>query len=389
MKVTGNVERYASLDYNVPPTTAATPAPLSIAVRKRRSDAFTLDVFFQAPPGVTMLFGPSGAGKTTLLDCVAGLNEPDTGRIAVGDRVLFDDRRGVNVPIARRGISYVFQTLALFPHMTVAANIAYALPHVSRPERDSRVDAILQSFRIRHTRHRRPADISGGERQRAALARALVGDPSVLLLDEPLSALDLTTKRAIIDDLRAWNGQHRIPILYVTHSRDEVFAVGEHVVAIDRGQLLAEGDPHTVLAAPRQFTLAQAAGVENIFDAAVLALHEPQGTMACRAGDTQLEVPLGHVAVGDSVRIGVRAGDILIATQLPQGISARNCLPGRILSLARQDVMVVARVNCGVELEVHLTPGAVQSLSLREGTDVWLIIKTYSCHLLAANGMGE
>jgi molybdate transport system ATP-binding protein len=334
------------------------------------------------------LFGPSGAGKTTLLECISGLLRPDEGRIAAGETAWFDSQTRVNVPVPRRQVAYVFQTLALFPHMSVEANVTYGLTRLAPEQRDQAVDTILNAFHIAPLRHRRPGDISGGERQRAALARALVTNPRVLLLDEPLSALDLATKTAIICDLRAWNHAHRIPVLYVTHSRDELFALGERVIALEQGRAIAEGSPQEVLRAPRLESLAQAAGFENIFDGAVTALHEDLGTMTCcLAGTVQLEVPLGHARAGDPVRIGIRAGDILLAITKPEGLSARNLLPGRIVSVTRRDVTVIARVRCGesnsgLEIEVHLTPGAQQSLGLSAGREVWLVLKTYSCHLL-------
>jgi molybdate transport system ATP-binding protein len=347
-----------------------------------------LDVSFTAAAGITMLFGPSGAGKTTLLECISGLLAPDGGHVAVAGTVLFDSESRVNVPVPRRRVAYVFQTLALFPHMSVEANVAYGIDGLAPAQRAREVDAILKGFHIAHLRQRRPGQISGGERQRTALARALVTNPCVLLLDEPLSALDVTTKAGIIQDLRAWNDAHRIPVLYVTHSRDELFALGEGMIALQQGRVIAEGLPQEVLHAPRLESLAQAAGFENIFDATVAALHQDLGTMTCRlAGGVQLEAPLGHMRVGDPVRIGIRAGDILLAAGKPQGLSARNLLPGTIVSLARRDVTVVARVRCGdavgdLAMEVHLTPGAQHSLGLSPGREVWLVIKTYSCHLL-------
>jgi molybdate transport system ATP-binding protein len=371
-----------------PATSSPPPSALAVSLRTRLSESFTLDVSFTAGAGITMLFGPSGAGKTTLLECIAGLLAPDSGRIAAGSMVLFDSETKVNLPVASRRVAYVFQTLALFPHMSVEANIAYGLDRLPENQRRQAVDAIVDAFRIRHTRTRRPEEISGGERQRTALARALVTNPRVLLLDEPLSALDVATKAAIIRDLRAWNDAHNIPALYVTHSRDELFALGEAVIALEQGRVVANGLPQEVLHAPRLESLAQAAGFENIFDGTVAALHEDLGTMTCRlAGGVQLEVPLGHAAVGDAVRIGIRAGDILLAKAKPEGLSARNLLPATIVSLLRRDVLVVTRVRCGdaatgLEMEVHLTPGAQQSLDLIAGRAVWLVIKTYSCHLL-------
>ena len=238
---------------------------------------FSMDVEFSAAPGFTILFGPSGSGKTTLLDCVAGLATPESGRIAVGDRVVFDASSQVNVPVAKRHVGYVLQDLALFPHLTVRQNTEYGVAHLSHAERKQRAGAMLQEFGIHHLRQQRPAKISGGERQRVALARALVTEPRVLMLDEPLAALDAATKAKIIDDLRRWNQAHHIPILYVTHSREEVIALGERVLVLEDGRIIAEGSPHAVLSAPLQETVAQLAGFENIFDATVWLVHEDRG----------------------------------------------------------------------------------------------------------------
>jgi len=347
---------------------------------------FVLEVEFQAAPGFTILFGPSGAGKTTLLDCVAGLATPDSGHIAIGVLVLFDVAQRTDVPVAKRRVGYVFQNLALFPHLTVEQNVQYGLAHMPQAERTEKASAILQAFRIAPLAKRYPREISGGESQRTALARTLVTDPAVLLLDEPLAALDAATKAKIIDDLRSWNEAHRIPILYVTHSREEVFALGERVIVLDAGRIVAQGTPHEVITAPLQETVAQLVGFENIFDAVVESVHPSRGTMSCRiAGDggpVVLETPLVRGGVGSALRVGIRAGDILLATSPPVGLSARNVIPGRITLLEQRDVIVTARVKCRVEMEVHLTLAARDALQLVPGREVWLVIKTHSCHLM-------
>jgi molybdate transport system ATP-binding protein len=375
------------------PTTAesrsANPA-LSAGIRKRFASTereFSLDVEFNAGPGFTILFGPSGAGKTTLLDCVAGLATPDAGRISIAERILFDANTSVQVPVARRGVGYVLQDLALFPHLTVEQNTEYGLAHLPRSARKQRATAMLQEFRIDHLRQQLPGKISGGERQRVALARALVTDPRILLLDEPLAALDASTKARIIDDLRRWNQVHRIPILYVTHSREEVMALGERVLLMDQGRIIAQGTPHEVLRAPLQETVAQLAGFENIFDAIVESVHEDRGTMTCRLpGETGscvlLETPLIRAEAGSRLRVGVRAGDILLAIAKPVGLSARNVIAGRLVSLERRDMIISARVDCGVEMEVYLTLAARDALQLEADREVWLVIKTHSCHLI-------
>ena len=392
----------------MPMPAEAKPANPTLSARIRKTfpsteREFSLDVDFNAAPGFTILFGASGAGKTTLLDCVAGLATPDAGRIAVGERVLFEANKNdahkldanarVDVSVAKRGVGYVLQDLALFPHLTVERNTEYGLAHLPRQSRKLRAAAMLQEFHIEHLHQQRPGEISGGERQRVALARALVTDPCVLLLDEPLAALDAATKAKILDDLRRWNQAHRIPILYVTHSREEVIALGERVLVMEQGCIIAQGTPHEVLRAPLQESVAQLAGFENIFDATVESIHEDRGTMLCRitrcrllgreaGASLVLETPLIRAQAGSRLRVGIRAGDILLAIAKPVGLSARNVIAGRLVSLERRDMIVSARVDCGVEMDIHLTLAARDALDLTEGREVWLVIKTYSCHLM-------
>lgn len=359
---------------------------LVASIQKERRDAgpFVLDVSFQAPPGFTILFGPSGAGKSTLLDCVAGLVRPNAGRITIGESVLFDSTMGIDVPSQKRRIAYVFQSLALFPHLSVEKNLTYGLRDIPEYDRQARVEAILKAFRIANLRNQKPPQISGGEKQRTALARSLVTQPRLLLLDEPLTGLDADLKAAIVDDLRAWNSAKGIPILYVTHSREEVDALGERVIAIDNGRVVSHGAPMDVLDAPRHKRLAQAAGFENLLSGTVLDLRKPDGVMRVRLCESgcEIEVPLAHASAGDRVQIAIRAGDILLASQHPHGLSARNVLEGKILSLEQRGAMCVARVDCGVTFVTHVTPGAVRDLELAKEKQIWLVLKTHSCHLV-------
>jgi molybdate transport system ATP-binding protein len=352
-----------------------------------RSDRFLLDVDFSILPGITILFGPSGSGKTTLLRCISGLLRPDAGRIAIGEHVFFDSKRRVSESVARRSIGYLFQNLALFPHLTVEDNVRYGLSKLEEVERAERAGEILESFRVSNLRKRLPGEISGGERQRVALARSLVLRPRVLLLDEPLTALDAPTKSRIIDDLRTWNESHRVPILYVTHSHIEVFALGEQAIVLEQGRILSRGTPQEILVAPGEETLAQLAGFENIFDAVVTASHERLGTMTCRLSDgrVELEVPLTRLSPGAPIGVAIRAGDILLAAARPGLLSARNVIEGRVTSVCQAGVTVTVHVDCGVDMRVTVTPGARESLGLEVGKEVWLVIKTYSCHLVRRN----
>lgn len=219
---------------------------------QRGAPDFALDVSCDVGPGITAIFGPSGSGKSTWLECIAGLQQPDAGRITLNGQTFSDVTAGIHLPPARRNLGYVFQNAALFPHMTVRQNVEYGLADLPPGERAATSLQMLESFHVGHLAEKRPAAISGGERQRVALARALVRRPDCLLLDEPFSALDHDTKARIMDDLRAWNRERRIPVLLVTHSLEEVFGLAERAILLDAGEIVADGPPGQVLAAQRE-----------------------------------------------------------------------------------------------------------------------------------------
>jgi ABC-type sulfate/molybdate transport systems ATPase subunit len=198
---------------------------------------FTLDVEFRVADGVTVIFGPSGSGKTSVLQCIAGLVKPDAGRISLGEDLVYDSSQRVDLSPQERRVGYVFQELALFPHMTAAENVGFGI-RVNGSERMRLVNETLERFRISHVSGHKPNEISGGERQRVALARALVTHPRLLLLDEPFSALDDTLKLEIISDLKLWLASAAIPALFVTHDRAEAQALGDRTLMIKEGRML-------------------------------------------------------------------------------------------------------------------------------------------------------
>jgi molybdate transport system ATP-binding protein len=359
---------------------------LEVRLRKRFGPEFTLDVDFAAPPGVTVLFGASGSGKTLTLRAVAGLLRPDAGRVSAAGRVLFDSEAGVNVPVARRQVGYLFQDLALFPHMTALENVEFAAGGVPRKERRGLALSLLERLGVAHAAGRRPREVSGGEAQRVALARALAASPRVLLLDEPLSALDEPVRLRIVKDLKELNEELRLPVLYVTHSRDEALMLGGRAVIYERGSVAAEGPPEEIFAAPASETVARLTGVENIFEGVVVKRDDAAGTMvvelkgpagaACR-----VEVPLGPSAEGARVRVAVRSGDILLAAEEPRGLSARNVLRGRVSAIEERSAHTLVRVESGVTWAASVTRHALEALGLRPGREVWLAFKTYSCRV--------
>lgn len=223
---------------------------LSVDIRKRltsnKSESFLLDVSFVAEEGITILFGPSGSGKTTTLRMIAGIINPDEGVVRIGDRVFFDAGDRICMSIQERRVGYVFQDYALFPHLTAEENVSYGIKDQSGVMRRDRAREMLLLFKVEHVRHRYPANMSGGEQQRIALARALASDPSVVLLDEPLSAVDVETRSGLLDEIGAAQARVGIPFLYVTHNTAEALRLGTEVVVLDRGRVKVTGKPSAI-----------------------------------------------------------------------------------------------------------------------------------------------
>jgi molybdate transport system ATP-binding protein len=367
----------------------APPGALAIDVCKgygaRPGAGFELLSRFEAGPGVTVVVGPSGAGKTTLLRCIAGLCDPSRGRVAIGERLLFDSARKVNLPPSRRRVGFVFQELALFPHLTVEENVGYGLRRLDARERERRQVSILESFQIAHLRRRLPRQTSGGEQQRVALARSLVTEPDVLLLDEPLASLDAGIKVAIIDDLHRWNQARCIPILYVTHDYDEVLALGDRVISLERGRIAAQGAPLDVMTAPRREPMRQTEGFDNLFEAVVVGGGGREGSMRCRLARSavELELPLTRVPEGAGVRVGIRASEILLAAAPPAIVGACNVVRGRVQRLDGSGSRVTVRVDGGAEFLVQLPGrGSAAGPGLPHDAEAWMIIRESSCHLV-------
>ncbi len=371
-----------------PQPVSSDPRVLRVRLLKRhssdQSSKFQLETEFAVVPGVTVIVGHSGAGKTTILRCIGGLCDPEEGRIAVGDRLLFDSKQRINVEAAQRQVGFVFQDLALFPHLSVQDNVTYGLRRLDGNERKRRMSEVLDAFQIERLCGRFPREISGGEQQRVALARSLVTEPSVLLLDEPLSSLDPRTKASIIEDLRRWNDARRIPIIYVTHDYDEVLALGDRVIALDQGHIVAEGLPQEIIPALRREQMAPAANFENLFDATVLELREPEHTMICQIVGTSInvETPLAQVPVGSEVRIGIRADEILVASSQPAIVGACNVIRGNVKQLERFGATVEVHVSGAGEFRVRLPSRSVESFGLKTSTEVWMMIRSQACRLV-------
>jgi len=363
---------------------------LKVDIRQRLG-GFSLEVAFEAAPtGVTALFGPSGAGKSAVLAAIAGASAPDSGRIRLGELVLFDSATGVNLPAERRGAGWVFQDARLFPHLTVDANLRYGQKRAKgRPEVAS-FDEVVEVLGIGHLLPRRPIALSGGEKQRVAMGRALLSQPRLLLMDEPLSALDAGRKAEILPFLDRLKSTFPLPILYVSHSLTEVTRLADRLVVMEQGRVLAEGPLSEMLVRGDLKSLAGRPDAAAALDTRV-ASHDPErGLSRLTVGGIELLTPIVAQAVGAPARVLVMARDVLIAADRPGRISARNVLPAQIEKLAhRQDgtVLVTLTLGAGVSLLSAITEDASHALGLTPGAQVWAVVKSVAVEGIGASGL--
>lgn len=339
---------------------------LSVEIRGTRG--FPLEVALRAEPGITVVFGPSGAGKSTLLRTILGANRPSSGRIALGERVLFDADRGVDVPIRHRRIGIVFQDAEPFPHLDARANVAFG---VRNGDRGRRADSWLARVGGSSLVAKRGSVLSGGERQRLALARALAAEPEALLLDEPLSGLELASREQIGSLLLELRRQSRIPFVYVTHDPREAVRLGDRLVYVERGRVVAEGRP-TELLAPGG-AAASAAGSTNWLRAVVLESGSEEARVDL-GGTIVVTGPL-HSPPGTVVDLALPAEEPILAAGEVRGVSARNSLSGIVSSLAERDGVVDVVVATPVPLRVHVTSESARELGLAPGARVVVLIK--------------
>ncbi|MDQ6699962.1 MAG: ABC transporter ATP-binding protein [Acidobacteriota bacterium] len=312
------------------------------------SAAFALDVEFQAGPGVTVLFGPSGSGKTLTLDCIAGFTRPDRGRILLDDQILFDAAAAVNFRPQARHCGYVFQNYALFPHMTLRQNLMFAAERQPRLERRRRVNEMLERFHLREFAGRRPHEVSGGQKQRCSIARALISNPRLLLFDEPARGLDAPLRIEFYALLRELRSEFRIPMLLVTHDIEECLAVGDALLVYDAGRIAQSGTPHQVAERPANQDVARLLGIGNLFEAEILALDPGRRTSRIRVGERELTGAYfpGHFR-GDRVSFYVRPQDVSVHPE-----PGDNRIPATLLHVFERVESVRLEFLGGISAEV-------------------------------------
>jgi len=356
---------------------------------------FTLDCAGDAGAGITALFGPSGSGKTTTLHCIAGVARPERGRIVLNGRPLYSSEERTWVGPERRRVGYVFQDGALFPHMTVEANIRYGAGLVAESTKRIDVPEVVRILRLEPLMRRRIAGLSGGEKQRVALARALAASPEILLLDEPMASLDAGLRGVVIAYLRRLRREVGIPMLYVSHSITETLALADRALLMRDGRITSFERPSRLLLERAAGFWHESGGLENLLEGEVVAANAAGAAVAgaapgrgagrVRVGDAALSAAVGKRAAGDRVVLSIGAAEIILATRRPVGLSARNIVPAKLEGLDVESGRAYATADIGVPLIVELTEGAVEDLRLAAGQDVFLVFKSSSVAVLDAD----
>lgn len=357
---------------------------------RHRAGAFALDVAFRSSGQLTALFGPSGSGKTTIINLIAGLIRPDEGRISIGGRVLVDTARGVFVPAHRRRVGYVFQDARLFPHLSVRSNLAYGRWFVPRAERGVDFARIVDLLGIGDLLDRRPQGLSGGEKQRVAIGRALLASPSILLMDEPLASLDEARKAEILPYIERLRDGMRLPIVHVSHSVAEVARLATEVVVLREGRVQASGATADIFS--RADLLGAERGEAGSVIAATVVGHDDAFGMtllSSRAGEAR--VPRIDARAGDVLRLRIRSRDVMLATERPRSISALNIFEGSVREIGHADGPAVdVVVDCGGETIVsRITRLSLAALSLAPGEAVFAVVKTIALDEAGVFGDGS
>ena len=361
------------------------PEP-QLSVELRQAEPIPLDVSFTCGAGdVLAIFGPSGSGKTTILRSIAGLHRAAHAIVRTGDEVWTDTSSSVFTPPHRRGVGFVFQEYALFPHLTALGNVMAALGHRPAAERRRRAETLLATVHLADHHDRRPGALSGGERQRVALARALARDPAVLLLDEPFAAIDRAVRRQLQDEIAALRRSLELPIVLVTHDFEDVVRLASHVLLLERGASVAAGPIGEVMSRPDLAWLRDAVGLGSVFDAEVTRTLSHRGLVELSFDGGVLLASDRTLGKDTVVRVRIPAREVILATSPPEGLSLHNALAGTVTAIDATPRFehVIVQVAVGrVPILAEVTRDAIARLGLAVGAPVHALVKSVSIELL-------
>jgi molybdate transport system ATP-binding protein len=353
---------------------------LSVRLKKRQG-AFELNIAFESTAsGLVALFGRSGCGKTTTVNLIAGLLRPDEGSIRLGDQVLYDSDTGINVPVEHRRIGYMFQEPRLFPHLSVLGNLRYGDKRAPRAARHIELDEVVELLGLAPLVGRRAWQLSGGEKRRVALGRALLSQPRLLLLDEPLAALDAARREELMPYLARLRDRLSIPVIYVSHEFDEVLRLATHVVLLDAGSVVAQGDVASVSRRPELRAIVGPEAIGAVVEGEIEVLDATSGLARVRVGEGSLSIEAEGARVGQRVRVQLLARELILAVEPPRGLSVRNCLRGSVRSIAPDDARSeLLEIDIGgASVVARVTSAASAELALSVGRTVWVLVKTVS-----------
>lgn len=346
-------------------------------------EKFTLEINLRIEQKVVGIFGASGAGKSSFFNTISGLSNPNFGKIEIDKNVVFDSESKINIPPHKRKIGYVFQDSQLFPHLSVKNNLLYGYKLLETNERKFELEQIVDLFELESLLNRKPLKLSGGEKQRVALGRSLLSSPNLLLLDEPLASLDESLKRQILPFLKRVLNETEIPMLYVSHSINEILELTDWLVVLEKGKVLDFGKFFEIVKKEKILTLAKSFGLENIFEVEILEQQEEKGFTLVKLGVPKIKIPFLKSKASGKVRVSVRPEDIALALSEVKGISIQNQIEGKVTGISEVGHHgALVQVDFGETVLVEVSLKTLKDFKLDLGKKVFCLMKSQSFNVL-------
>ena len=347
-----------------------------IQIKKSFSN-FDLDVTFKINEiGITALYGDSGAGKSSIINIIAGLINPDKGYIKIGSNILYDSENKINLPTEQRNMGYIFQEGRLFPHLTVQANLKYGHTNNSRNRSYINFDNVVDVLGIKHLLSRRPAKLSGGEKQRVAIGRALMTNPKFLLMDEPLASLDPSRKSDLLSFILDLHEKFSIPVLYVTHSKNEILRLADKVVWLDNGQVISVGNVEDVINMQGRLNSLNINDKASIISAQIASVNQEDGLTKLFFSGRVMTLSRTDLSIGAKVRVAITASDVILSLDQPANTSIQNIFEGKIKEIVPDEkFMVYLHIDIGTLIWAKITAKALKDMKLIIDMNIYILIK--------------